>query len=250
MAKKKQAKFVDKSYKLTRGVAPLSYMLPTKHSKSFSLLHFDEETGTNREMRYARNQNSCFVDEQDKNVVLEPIIFEDGFLYVPKENQVLQQFLHYHSLNGKSFVEIDESKDAATEVDRLMVEADAMVEAKKLSIEQLENVCRVLFNTDTSVVSTAEMKRDVLVYAKKSPADFLEVIKDPDLKLMGTVQRFFDNGLLGLRKSGKEVWFNTNTNKTKLLNVPFGEEPIDIVCQYMQSDDGIEVLEHLESLLD
>jgi hypothetical protein len=250
MKKNKQPKFVDKSYKLLRGVAPLTYMLPTKHSRRFPLLHFDESTGVNRELRYARNQNSCFRDEQDKNVVLEPIIFEDGFLYVPKENQILQKFLHYHTLNGKTFTEINESKDAAAQVDALMVEADALVEAKKLSLEQLENVCRVLFNTDTSKVSTAEMKRDILVYAKNNPQDFLDVIKDPDLKLMGTVQRFFDNGLLGFRKSGKEVWFNTASNKTKLLNVPFGEEALDIVCQYMQSDDGVEVLEHLESLLD
>ncbi len=193
MKKNKQQKFVDKSYKLLRGVAPLTYMLPTKHSRRFPLLHFDESTGVNRELRYARNQNSCFRDEQDKNVVLEPIIFEDGFLYVPKENQILQKFLHYHTLNGKTFTEINESKDAAAQVDALMVEADALVEAKKLSLEQLENVCRVLFNTDTSKVSTAEMKRDILVYAKNNPQDFLDVIKDPDLKLMGTVQRFFDN---------------------------------------------------------
>ena len=70
MKKNKQQKFVDKSYKLTRGVAPLTYMLPTKHSRRFPLLHFDESTGENRELRYARNQNSCFRDEQDKNCLL------------------------------------------------------------------------------------------------------------------------------------------------------------------------------------
>ena len=48
--KKTKVQFVDKSYKLTRGVAPLSYMLPTKHTKRFALLHFDEETGTNLDM--------------------------------------------------------------------------------------------------------------------------------------------------------------------------------------------------------
>ncbi len=247
--KKTKVQFVDKSYKLTRGVAPLSYMLPTKHTKRFALLHFDEETGTNRELRYARNQNSPFVDEQDKNVLLEPIIFEDGFLYVEKSNQTLQKFLHYHALNGKAFTEINESKDAAKEVEVLMTEADALVEAKKLTLDQLENVCRVLFGTDTSKISTAEMKRDVLVYAKNNPQDFLDVCSDPDLKLMGTVQRLFDNGLLGLRKNGKEVWYSTPTNKTKMLNVAFGDDALDNVCQFLQSDDGLEALEHLESLL-
>jgi hypothetical protein len=250
MAKAKTTQFVSKSYKLTRGVAPLSFMLPVRHTKRFSLLHFDEKTGTNRELRYARNQKSCFVDEQDANALLEPIIFEDGFLYVPKENQVLQEFLHYHPLNGKKFVEVDKAKDAAEEVQELMVEADALVEAKKLTLDQLENVCRVLFGKDVSNMSTAELKRDVLVYARNNPQDFLEVINDPELKLMGTIQRFFENGLLKTRKSGKEVWYNTPTNKTKMLNVPFGAEGLDMVAQFLQDDDGIEVLKHLETLLD
>jgi hypothetical protein len=250
MAKAKTTQFVAKRYKLTRGVAPLSFMLPVRHTKRFSLLHFDEKTGTNRELRYARNQKSCFVDEQDKNALLEPIIFEDGFLYVPKENQVLQEFLHYHPLNGKKFVEVDKAKDAAEEVQELMVEADALVEAKKLTLDQLENVCRVLFGKDVSNMSTAELKRDVLVYARNNPQDFLEVINDPELKLMGTIQRFFENGLLKTRKSGKEVWYNTPTNKTKMLNVPFGAEGLDMVAQFLQDDDGIEVLKHLETLLD
>jgi hypothetical protein len=248
--KNKNKVFEAKSYRLTRDVAPLSFMLPTQNSRRFPLMHFDEDTGTNRELRYARNQKSPFVDEQDGSAILEPVIFEDGLLYVPKENQVLQQFLHYHPSNGVKFQEINKAKDATEEVDYLLVQADALIEAKSLSIEQLENVCRVLFNMDTSKTSTAEMKRDVLVFAKNNPSDFLDVITDPELQLVGTVQRFFDQGLLTFRKSNKEVWFNLSSNKTKLLNVPFGEEGIDLVVSYMKSDDGIDILKHLESLLD
>jgi hypothetical protein len=250
MAKKNATNFVAKSYKLTREVAPLSFMLPTRHTKRFTLLHFDDETGVNRELRYARNQKSIFVDEQDDNALMEPIIFEDGFLHVPKENQMLQKFLFLHPLNGKKFVEMDKAKDAAAEVEELMIAADALSEAKKLSLEQLENVCRVLFGTDTSKMSSAELKRDVLVFARNNSEDFLEVVNDPDLKFMGTIQRFLDQELLKTRKNGKEVWYNTPQNKTKMLNVPFGSEPIDVIGSYLQSDDGLEVLKHLESLLD
>ena len=250
MAKKNATNFVAKSYKLTREVAPLSFMLPTRHTKRFTLLHFDDETGVNRELRYARNQKSIFVDEQDDNALMEPIIFEDGFLHVSKENQMLQKFLFLHPLNGKKFVEMDKAKDAAAEVEELMIAADALSEAKKLSLEQLENVCRVLFGTDTSKMSSAELRRDVLVFARNNSEDFLEVVNDPDLKFMGTIQRFLDQELLKTRKNGKEVWYNTPQNKTKMLNVPFGSEPIDVIGSYLQSDDGLEVLKHLESLLD
>lgn len=240
--------FADKQYKLTRDVAPLSFMLPTRHSRRFPLLHFDENTGENRELRYARNQKSPFVDKQDGNAILEPVIFEDGFLYVKKENQVLQQFLHYHPLNGTKFVEVDKAKDAAEIVDQLMIEADALTEAKKLSLDQLENVCRVLFNTNVDRLTSSEMKRDVLVFAKNNPQDFLDICNDPELKIMGTVQSFFDKGHLAYRKSGKEVWFNTPTNKTKMLNVPFGADGLDLVVSYLQSDEGLDILKHLESL--
>jgi hypothetical protein len=130
-----------------------------------------------------------------------------------------------------------------------MIEADALIEAKSLSLDQLETVCRVLFNKDTTKVSTAELKRDILVYAKNYPSDFMEVISDPELKMQGTVQQFFDRGFLAFRKSNKEVWFATSTNKTKLLNVPYGQNGMDLVVSHLKSDDGLEVLKYLESLL-
>jgi hypothetical protein len=246
--KNKKTVFVDKQYKLTRNVAPLSFMLPTRHTRRFPLLHFDESNGTNRELRYARNQKSPFVDEQDGNALLEPVIFEDGFLFVRKEDQVLQQFLHYHPLNGKKFIEVDKAKDASEIVDQLLIQADALTEAKKLSIDQLENITRVLFNTDVARLTTSEMKRDVLVFANSNPQDFLDICNDPELKIMGTVQGFFDKGYLAYRKSKSEVWYNTPTNKTKMLNVPFGADGLDLSVSYLQSDDGLEVLKYLESL--
>jgi hypothetical protein len=82
--KKSTPKFVDKQYKLTRETAPLSLILASRHTTRFPLLHFDEDTGLNRPLRYARNQNSPFQDEQDDNAIVEPIVFEDGFLHVPK----------------------------------------------------------------------------------------------------------------------------------------------------------------------
>jgi hypothetical protein len=248
--KTKKQVYTDKQYKLTKDIAPLTFMLPTKNSARNPLLWFDDEKGENRELRYARNQNSPFVDEQDGNAILEPIVFEDGFLYVSKNNQVLQKFLHHHPMNGPKFVEVDKAKDAVEEVEDIMLEADALIEAKKLSIDQLENVCRVLFNTDVTKMSTAELKRDVLMFAKNYPSEFMDVISDPELKMTATIQKFFGEGLLTFRKSGKEVWFNTKANKTKLMNIPFGKDGMDLVVSYMKSDDGIEHLKYLEGLIE
>ena len=248
--KNKQQKFVDKVYRLTRNAAPLSFMLPTKNSNRSPLMWFDEEKGFNRALRYARNQKSPFEDEQDGNFILEPVIFEDGLLRVPKENQVLQQFLHYHPMNGKKFIEVNNEKDASQEVEYLNYEVDALIEARNLDVAQLENVCRVLFGKNVSKMSTAELKRDVLVFAKRDPRSFLEAIKDPELMHSANIQRFFDDGLLTTRRNDSEVWYNTPTNKTKMLTIPYGQDKITAASTFLKSDDGLESLTMLEALIE
>jgi len=247
---KTKEKFVSKSYRLTRDVAPLTFMLPSRNTKRYPLLWFDEDKGINRPLRYAVNQKTPFEDEQDGNAIVEPIIFEDGFLHVAKQNQILQQFLHLHPMYGKSFSEINEEKDASKDVEFLNMEVDALIEARKLSLEQLESIASVIFGTDVSKTSTAEIKRDVLIYAREYPEDFLSIVSDPMIRLQANVKKFFDAGLLTFRKNQQEVWFNTPSNKKRMLVVPFGEDALFVVANYLQSDEGIEALKILEKLLD
>jgi hypothetical protein len=244
----KNATPVDKVYKLKIG-NPLSYTLASRNHPRFPLMWFDEKNNVNRALRYASNQKSPFEDEQDGNFIIEPIIFEDGFLRVPKNNPVLQQFLHYHPLNGTIFSEVDKEKDAAEEVQDLDLEIEALVEARQLSLDQIETLTRVMFGKDPSTVSTAELKRDILVFAKKDPKEFLNILNDPELKFQAKVRLFFENKLLILRNGEKEVWFNTATNKKKMLSVPFGEDPYEMVAHFLQSDEGIDSLKMLEATL-
>ena len=98
-------------------------------------------------------------------------------------------------------------------------------------------------------MSTAELKRDVLVFARNNPMEFMEVLEDPTLQVQDDVVLFFQNGLLALRNKGKDIYFNTKTNKKKMLSVPFGEEPEYMVANYFMSDDGIEVYKVLKKSL-
>ena len=237
----------NRVYKLTRDKAPLSCIIPSRSSRNAPLLYFDEDAGANRELRYSINQKSCFVDEQDKNPVITPIIFEDGMLRVPKSNPILQEFLHYHPLNGKKFVEVDYSKDAADEVSILSAEVDALVEAKSLSIEQLENIGRVLFSKDVTMVSTSELKRDVMIFAKKNPQGFLNLLSDPKVKLQSQVQQFFDNKLLNYRNKKRDVYYNLEGNKKRMTTIPFGVDAVQYLADWFQTDEGVEILKFLET---
>lgn len=246
---KKNATPVDKVYKLLHS-SPLSFTIPSRSTRRFPLLWFDEEQNINRPLRYAVNQKSPFEDEQDGNAIVEPIIFEDGMLRVPKNNPILQQFLHYHPMSGSVFAEVNYEKDAQQEVDSLNEEVEALIEARSLTIEQLENVSRVLFGKDPSVVSTAELKRDILIYAKRDPRGFLNVINDPMLRLEANVHKYFDGKVLAFRNGNKEVWFNTPSNKKKMMNIPYGSDPYTEVALFLQTDEGIDALKLLDNSLD
>lgn len=239
----------DKVYRLLNG-SPLSYTLASRNNPRFPLMWFDEEKNINRVLRYASNQKSPFEDEQDGNVILEPIVFEDGMLSVSKTNPVLQAFLHYHPHNGTVFVEVDKEKDAMAEVEDLNIEVDALIQARQLTIEQIEMLTRVFFGKDPSVVSTAELKRDLLIFAKRYPQSFLDTLNDPELKFQSKVRLFFEENLLTLRNGGKEIWFNTATNKKKMCSVPYGQEPYETAEAFLKSDDGIDALKMLETMMD
>lgn len=245
MAKEKVIK--DKTYRLLNG-SPLTFVLASRNHPKFPLMWFDEKKNQNRILRYAINQKSPFEDEQDNNPILEPIVFEDGLLHVPKNNPVLQEFLHYHPQNGSVFSELDKEKEAYEDVEYLNKELDALMEARSLEIAQMEMLTRVIFNKDPMTLSTAEMKRDLLVFARNNPFEFLEIVNDPELKFQAKIRMFFDNGLLVV-KNDKDIYFNTATSKKKMCSIAFGSDAFDMAASYLQSDEGIDALKMLETFL-
>ena len=245
---KKQKVLKDRAYRLLGAVAPLSYSINTRNSRRKPLLHFDGES--NRALRYASNQKSPYEDEQDGNSILEPVIFENGMLYVDKTNVVLQEFLSIHPDNGRVFAEVDTEKDASVEVEKLDYQLEAQLQARDLSVEMLETIGRVVLGFNIDKMSTAELKRDVRLYAKNEPEDFLDTLNDPMLKLQNLSSKLLDEGLLRLKNNNKDIYFNLGGNKKKLLTIPFGESPVYTLASYFQTDEGIEVMTMLENKLE
>jgi hypothetical protein len=87
------------------------------------------------------------------------------------------------------------------------------------------------------------------VFAKTDPREFLNILNDPELKYQAKIRMFFENKLLILRNGDKEVWYNTPTNKKKMLSVPYGEDPYEMAGHFLQSDEGIDSLKMLEAVL-
>jgi 5'(3')-deoxyribonucleotidase len=129
------------------------------------------------------------------------------------------------------------------------IEIDALIAARELNIEQIETLTRVMFGKDPSLYPSDILKRDILVYAKSEPSEFLNILNDPQLQYQSKVRLFFENKLLALRNNDREIWFNTSTNKKKMISVPFGEDPYEMAGHYLQSDEGLDALKMLEAII-
>ena len=75
----------DRTYVLRGDKNPLTYTIKSRHTEKYPLLYFDTNKNSQRALRYATNQSSCFTDEQKGEVTMGHIIFRDGFLKVPKD---------------------------------------------------------------------------------------------------------------------------------------------------------------------
>jgi len=236
----------DRVYVLKAKTTPLSYTLQSKHSNRSPLLYFDGKV--NREMRYARNQRSIFVDEQDQHSILTPIVFENGVLKVSKTDTILNEFLSKHPKFGKTFVELNHEADAEKDLQRLDAEVDALIAAKGLSIEKAESIVRIALGANTKRMSSSEIRRDVLMFARQSPEQFLEMLDDPDLQLDDDASQFIDAGLISIRRNG-DIYFSTETNKKKIASTPYGEDPVDVLSSWLMTDEGQEAHKMLKDLL-
>ena len=236
----------DRIY-VTIGKTPLTMRVPNQSSKRKPLLYFDGKV--NREIRYAPNQKSPFVDQQDENVLVESIVFVKGMLHVPATNQVLQHFLDIHPFNGQRFIEKNDEKDAHVQLEKMDIAFEAEDMARNMSIDMLETVARVVLSGNVSKMSSAEIKRDVRLYAKRYPQKFLDIVNDPNITMAGQVAKMFEDGLLRLRNNGKEVFFNLENNKKRMLVVPFGEDPVETSVMFLKSDEGLPTWQRLQKEL-
>jgi len=238
----------DRNYYLSDNRSPLTYTLPSKHSRRFPLLHFDEETRSQRELRYATNQNSPFVDEQDGMATLEHIVFRNGTLMVPKEKQALQKLLSiYHPAKDKKYKELDSKVEATNEIEHIEIEFAALSAARDLDIDHCEAILRVEIGSRVSGMSSNEVKRDLYIFAKRNPVLFLELVNDENVELRNFAIKAAEAKIIKLSQDQRT--FSWASNGKKLMQVPFDEHPYSAFAVYLKTDEGIEIYKSIEKKL-
>ena len=233
----------DRVYYLSRKRRPLSYMI-----RSANIYYFDEEKGYERELKYCENQKTPFVDEMKGDQRLAHIIFRNGALHVPRNKQTLQKLLSlYHPERNKLFTEWQPEIEAIDELEMLELELEALNVAKSLDIDAVEAVLRVEYGSKVSKMSSKELKRDLLIYAKNNPVLFLELASDDNVQLRNIGIRAAENGIIKL--SDDQRHFMWSSNNRKLMTVPFDEHPYTALAHWFKTDEGMEIYKSIEKRL-
>ena len=232
----------DRSYFLKGGKKPLSKMI-----KSADIYWFDKELGYERELKYCENQRTTFVDEMKGDQRLSHIIFRNGGLFVPKNKVILQKLLSLHPHRDKVYEEWKPQAVAANQVEIIEMEIEALNAAQGLDIDMAEAIMRVEVGSKVSDMSSKELKRDLLLYAKRNPSLFLELVNDENVVLRNFGIKATEMGILKLSTDNRT--FSWGSNDRKLMNVPFDEHPYSALAAWFKTDEGMEIYSNIEKRL-
>ena len=238
----------DRRYYLLHEKEPLTYTLNSRNTSRHPLLWFDEKTGEQKELRYATNQNSPFVSEQKGEVTLGHIVFEDGVLAVPKEKQNLQKLLSlYHPKKNAIYTEWEAEVVAEDELEDINVELEAMLAAKEMDIDHAEAVLRVEIGSKVSSLSSKELRRDLLLMARKNPTAFLAIASDENVGLRNAGIRAEEQGIIKISQDQRT--FHWGSNDRKLMTIPFDENPYSALAAWFKTDEGVDVFKTIQKKL-
>lgn len=233
----------DRIYILKNNFAPITFSL-----KSRGIYYFDEDQGYERELKYTTNQRTPFVDEFKGDARLAHIVFEEGTLFVPRSKQVLQKLLSlYHPLRGKIYEEFDSTQEAVDELDIIELQIEALNIAKTMDIEQAEAIMRTELGSSVAKMTSKEIKRDLLVFARNNPSLFLELAEDENINIRNIGIKAVEQNVIKL--SNDQRTFTWGSTGRKLITVPFDENPYSALASYFKTDEGIEVYQSVEKRL-
>ena len=233
----------DRLYELKMDSFPPVYII-----KSRGLFYFDNEKGYEREIKYARNQQTPFVDEMKGFSKLGHIIFRNGKLFVEKEKVALQKFLSlYHPGRGQIFKEFNADEIATSDLDIIELQLEAMNLANTIDVDQAEALVRTEIGREVTQMTSKELKRDLLVFAQNQPQLFLELATDDNINVRNTGIRAVEAGIIELSQDQRT--FKWQSTGKKLITVPFDENPYSALAVWFKTDEGVEVYQTIEKKL-
>jgi len=119
--------------------------------------------------------------------------------------------------------------------------------AYEMDIDKAEAILRVEIGSQVNKLSSKELKRDLLLFAKKDPVLFLDLAQDENVELRNLAIRATEARVIILSDDNRT--FKWATNGRKLMNVPFDENPYSAMAAWFKTDEGLEVYNSIQKKL-
>jgi hypothetical protein len=153
----------------------------------------------------------------------------------------------YHPLLNKIYREHDPVENAEDDMDILDMEFEAMSAAREMDVDYAEAIMRVEIGSKVNKMSSKEIKRDLLLLARRDPRLFLALANDDNVQLRNVAIRATEVGIIKLSQDQRA--FTWASNGRKLITVPFDEHPYSAMAAYFKTDEGMEVFSSIEKKL-
>lgn len=255
----------SKTYRLSDDRSGEAFLL--KVGRSYELSVFDPDyiredgkKGARRAIRHCPNQKSIFIDEQDKYALVEPIIFVNGYLEVPNEQPITQEFLDAHPSNlsngGHWFELIDEEKEAKNSIETEELSIDVKYEIRRVAkkkdgIHELKAIASVFLGSidQTDNMGIEELKQYLYGCVEDDITRFVDesgrvtIFEDGNVTRKYIILRALKDGILKKSKDNKSLmWVKGNSIIT---TAPSSIDNIQFFADFLATDEGVLVSEEI-----
>jgi hypothetical protein len=228
---------------------------------------FDEETKTERNIRYLEGVNTIFVDEQEhlsdaKKNSMPQIRFVNGILRVPANKTSLVKFLTCSNMYNKkknrmehvlpvyTIVNFEEQEEQA--INKAEVRMSAMKLAMDAPVEIMYPHAEFLGvrqkNQFGENRGEKAIRVDYLSYAEGYPDTFINTYNNPLVKVQYVIKKAIALNLIDLSTSkGQAIWGDT---KKFIAQIPDNEDAVKHLAELCLTEKGKEFYMQLKSMAD
>lgn len=226
---------------------------------------YDEESGTERNIRYLEGVSTVYEDEQEhlsdsKKRQRPDIKFINGILRVQSNRTSLLKFLLLSNMNDgnsntihgtrKIYKVIDFDAQEQTAINNAEIRMDAMKMAMEASVETMIPHAQYLGvrfkNTYGEDRGDKAIRVDYLDFADKNPDAFLKSYNNPLVKIEYAIRKAIALDLINLHSvKGQAIWGDT---KKFIAQIPDRKDPNKHLADFALSDSGRDFYSQLKSM--
>ena len=227
---------------------------------------YDEETGTERNIRYLEGVSTIWEDEQEhlseqKKRSRPDIRFVNGYLRVPSNKPSLLEFLMKSNMNESNKSRMAGTKslykllDFQAEEEKNLEKAETRMQAMKIAMEapldmmipHAKYLGIKFTNTQNVERGDKAIRFDYLDVADKRPDMFIKTYNNPLVKIQYVVQKAMASGLVDTSSvKGQAIW---GDSKSFIAQIPDGKVPVEFLSELCLTEKGKEFYSQIKHMV-